>query len=371
MWGSPFLSVQRAEVYRTKSSMFVPKLLGAPVIPARISNRGRGLEPAVPCTPRTRKSLSKYLAPLICESSKGNKSNWNGEEIKRKQPSSQTNKSAKQLRHDRHKYVTTRQRRRRRRRRRRNYREKIGSQSARSADALGSRIIGGEKATIEKYPFAVSLQNNGTFFGHQVEHFCGGGIVGKKWIITSAQCALRIHVKSFHVRTGSACYHMGGVIYGVKAIVVHPAFNVNNYDYDVALVELSENIKYDETTQPIPLPKLYSEIQDGAQVLVLGWGASVLLGPVSNELLCSTMQKINNEDCQQANGADLLTHRMFCALSDHASACVGDSGSPLIFNDALFGITSWSRSCQLQYPTTYTAISAVEDWIIEVMQRNQ
>ncbi|XP_033333431.1 trypsin 3A1 [Megalopta genalis] len=249
-----------------------------------------------------------------------------------------------------------------------NYQGKTGSESAGS---LGSKIIGGELAAIEKYPFAVSLQNNGTFFGHEVEHFCGGGIVGKKWIITSAQCALRIHVKSFHVRAGTACYHAGGVIYGVKGVVIHPAFNQNNYDYDVGIVELSESIVFDETKQPIQLPKLHSEIQDGAQVQVLGWGASVLLGPVSDELLCSTMQKINNEDCRQANGADLLTHRMFCTLSDHASACVGDSGSPLIFNGIFFGVASWSQSCQLEYPTAYTAISEVRDWIIEVIEHSE
>lgn len=94
------------------------------------------------------------------------------------------------------------------------YRERISSKSARFPGLVGPRIIGGESAAIEEYPFVVSitcdrssrsiwhlenrclssqvsLQNNGTFFGHQVEHFCGGSIVGEKWIITSAQCALR------------------------------------------------------------------------------------------------------------------------------------------------------------------------------------
>ncbi|XP_076664974.1 trypsin-7 [Andrena cerasifolii] len=246
------------------------------------------------------------------------------------------------------------------------YRGRIVPQSARSPGSPESRIIGGEKAAIEKYPFAVSLQNNGTFFGHEVEHFCGGGIVGEKWIITSAQCALRIHLKSFHVRAGAACYYQGGDVYDVQGVTIHPAFNEINYDYDVGLVELSRKIEFDSTKRPIKLPELHSEIQNGAQVQVLGWGVSELLGPVSEELLCSTMQKINNEDCQQTSGGDLLTHRMLCALSDTSSACVGDSGSPLVFNDTLFGIASWSRSCAFHYPTAYTAISEVRDWIIEV-----
>ncbi|XP_006621327.2 trypsin-7-like isoform X2 [Apis dorsata] len=246
------------------------------------------------------------------------------------------------------------------------YRERIVSKSARFPGLVGPRIIGGESASIEEYPFVVSLQNNGTFFGHQVEHFCGGGIVGEKWIITSAQCALSVQAKPFHVRAGTSRYYEGGDNYGVQSVAIHPAFNAINYDYDVGLVELSDRITYDNTKQPIKLPKTHSMIDDDSLVLVLGWGASRLLGPVSNELLYTTMRKINNRDCEEASDGDLLTNRMFCALSDTARPCIGDSGSPLIFQGALFGITSWSRSCEWQYPTVFTAIAEVKDWITNV-----
>ncbi|KAG6801613.1 trypsin 5G1 [Apis mellifera caucasica] len=247
------------------------------------------------------------------------------------------------------------------------YRERIVSKSARFPGLVRPRIIGGETAAIEEYPFVVSLQNNGTFFGHQVEHFCGGAIVGEKWIITSAQCALSVQqAKLFHVRAGTSRYYEGGDNYGVQSVAIHPAFNAINYDYDVGLVELSDRITYDTTKQPIKLPKTHSMIDDDSLVLVLGWGASRLLGPVSNELLYTTMRKINNQDCEEASGGDLITNRMFCALSDTARPCVGDSGSPLIFHGALFGITSWSRSCEWQYPTVFTAIAEVKDWIANV-----
>nr|XP_012145735.1 PREDICTED: trypsin-7-like [Megachile rotundata] len=233
-------------------------------------------------------------------------------------------------------------------------------------DSPGSRIIGGAEAYIQHYPFAVSLQNNGTFFGHEVEHFCGGGIIGEKWIITSAQCALRMYVTGFHVRAGSSRYYENGEIYRVKGVTIHPAFNQYNYDFDVGLIQLLDSIKFDNTKQSIMLPETHSMIKDGAQVQVLGWGASRLLGPVSDELLCSTMQKINNENCQEASGGDILTNRMFCAMSDDVGPCVGDSGSPLVFENKLFGITSWSRSCSSKYPTAFTATSEVKDWITEV-----
>ncbi|XP_076303036.1 trypsin 5G1, partial [Lasioglossum baleicum] len=241
--------------------------------------------------------------------------------------------------------------------------ERVVSESGRIRRLAESRIIGGERVAIEEYPFAVSLQNNGTFFGHQVEHFCGGGIVGEKWIITSAQCALRIQVKPFHVRAGTSRYYEGGDVYGVRSVAIHPAFNAFNYDYDVGLVELSTSITFDKTKQPIHLPKTYSMIIDGSLVEVLGWGASQLLGPVSDQLLQSEMRKISNQNCEEASGGNLLTNRMFCTLSDTARPCVGDSGSPLVLGDTLFGVASWSRSCEWQYPTAFTAIAEVKDWI--------
>ncbi|XP_026666911.1 trypsin 5G1-like, partial [Ceratina calcarata] len=229
-----------------------------------------------------------------------------------------------------------------------------------------SRIIGGERASIEEYPFAVSLQNNGTFFGHQVEHFCGGGIVGEKWIITTAQCALSVQVKAFHVRAGTSRYYEGGDVYGVQTVVIHPAFNAINYDYDVGLVQLTDSIQFDTTKQPIKLPKVHSTIDDGSKIRVLGWGAYEFLGPVSDQLLFSTMWKIDNAKCQQASGV-FLTNRMFCAMSSSARPCVGDSGSPVIYHDTLYGVASWSRSCASQYPTAFTAIAEVKDWISEVI----
>ncbi|XP_050575541.1 trypsin-7-like isoform X1 [Bombus affinis] len=129
---------------------------------------------------------------------------------------------------------------------------------------------------------------------------------------------------------------------------------------------LSDIITYDSTKQPIKLPKTHSMIDDDSLVKVLGWGIFELFGPVSDVLLHSTMRKINNQDCEEASGGDLLTNRMFCALSDTARPCVGDSGSSLIFQGTLFGVVSWSRSCDRQYPTAFTAIAELKDWITDI-----
>ena len=45
-------------------------------------------------------------------------------------------------------------------------------------------------------------------------------------------------MKAFHVRAGTSRYYEGGDIYSVQSVVIHPAFNAINYDYDVGLVEV-------------------------------------------------------------------------------------------------------------------------------------
>ncbi|XP_011501550.1 PREDICTED: trypsin 5G1-like [Ceratosolen solmsi marchali] len=174
----------------------------------------------------------------------------------------------------------------------------------------------------------VSLQHNGTFFGHDYDHFCCGIIIKQKWIITSAQCALARKVNEFHVRVGSSKYYENGAIYNIKNIAIHPNYNNIILDYDVALLELTKSIVFDKNTMPIDIPENNEIIQDKTNISIAGWGATQLLGKISDDLRESHVQKISNEACQLYYGNNSVTDRMFCIFTEGSGPCVGDSGSP-------------------------------------------
>ena len=49
-----------------------------------------------------------------------------------------------------------------------------------------NRIVGGTEASIEEFPYQVSIQR----LNH---HICGGSILSQDWILTAAHCKLRVN----------------------------------------------------------------------------------------------------------------------------------------------------------------------------------
>lgn len=54
-----------------------------------------------------------------------------------------------------------------------------------------------------------------------------------------------------------------------------------------------------------------------------------------------------------------------CAYSgiNGTGVCHGDSGSPLVYNGKLIGVTSWLYGCAAGYPDGFTRVSEYIDWI--------
>jgi trypsin len=245
-----------------------------------------------------------------------------------------------------------------------------------TVSAAQPRIVGGNEAVANDYPFMVSVEYQVNNF-----HFCGASLITENKVLTAAHCITehngRIIKDKIQVRLGTNVLNNGsGTVISVKKISKHPLYDPFFLDYDVAILTLKTPVKLDDNINVINLPKACQSIDcltglvtPGTSVRAIGWGLTSEGGNGSDILLQVDMPLISNIDCNVAYGSqdfEDITNRMICADGTHqnpaAGTCQGDSGGPLFaYIEAAraglqTGITSFGYDCA-RYPSGYTRIS--------------
>ncbi|XP_053682184.1 trypsin 3A1-like [Sabethes cyaneus] len=234
--------------------------------------------------------------------------------------------------------------------------------TANAATLSTGKIVGGFQIDIADVPYQVSLQSGG-------HHFCGGSIIGSRWVLTAAHCTVR-DPESYTVRVGSTDRADGGVVIKVQSLKPHPQYNEDTFDYDYALLELAESVGYTRRIQSVSLPKAGEAVEDGSMCTVSGWGDTKNYEESSQLLRAVNVPSVNQEKCVSAYASTgAITERMICAgyAAGGKDSCQGDSGGPLVVDGKLVGVVSWGKGCaQPNLPGVYARVSAVRDWIAEV-----
>ena len=142
-----------------------------------------------------------------------------------------------------------------------------------SLAAITPRILGGERATENQFPFIVSIQMKSrsiiptTYYYH-----CGAAIISERFILTSADCVYNDDPTFYRVSVGA--HKAQGDIYMVKDVIVHPNFAKYNETYeprnDIALLLLEKPIQFTVNTSAINIGRDF--IGENHSVLVAGWG---------------------------------------------------------------------------------------------------
>jgi len=236
--------------------------------------------------------------------------------------------------------------------------------------AVQPRIMGGEPAPANAYPFmaSISVRRSNPRDGH----FCGGSFIAPDWVLTAAHCAKPETASNIQVYGGSNLLSSGGRLYPVDRIVVHEKYDEATQENDIALLHLAQRA----TIAPVRLLTAAEAERlagPGRNATAIGWGLTGDGGDVQNVLRRVGVEIVSNETCN-APGAygGSITEGMLCAgfRAGGKDSCQGDSGGPLVVNNGTgfyqAGVVSWGEGCgQPNKYGVYTRVSAYQPWIAD------
>ncbi|XP_012355296.1 atrial natriuretic peptide-converting enzyme isoform X3 [Nomascus leucogenys] len=238
----------------------------------------------------------------------------------------------------------------------------------RFAARMNKRILGGRTSRPGRWPWQCSLQSEPS------GHICGCVLIAKKWVLTVAHC--------FEGRENAAVWK---VVLGinnldhpsvfmqtrfVKTIILHPRYSQAVVDYDISIVELSEDINETGYVRPVCLPSPEQWLEPDTYCYITGWGHMGSKMPF--KLQEGEVRIISLEHCQSYFDMKTITTRMICAGYEFGTvdSCMGDSGGPLVCEKpggrwTLFGLTSWGSVCfsKVLGPGVYSNVSYFVEWI--------
>jgi len=270
----------------------------------------------------------------------------------------------------------------------------VSAEELRAADSSAlktNRIINGVKSSAGAWPSTVALLNTNiikkveagevidTPFAHAnyQAQFCGATLIASKWVMTAAHCIVDSDTEAHKTPSDIVALigtndlvntSSGSIRASVKRIIVHPYYNNETTDTDIALLELV----YD--TSFVTMDVSGNDVPDGIPATVVGWGTlDSDTDDFPKDLYEVEVPIVNRAICERSLdkysfGSVNLSQNMICAGSTGKDSCSGDSGGPLMAREngeyVVVGISSWGLECAK--PDTYgiyTRVSKFKNWI--------
>jgi secreted trypsin-like serine protease len=234
------------------------------------------------------------------------------------------------------------------------------------------RIVNGITVKYQKYPFFGVLWYKG------IPAICGASLIKKgtqSIVITAAHCvdfavASELQVGFYQPNRITKKY-----LYNVTKIQIHPGWNPDTEENDIALLTIAGNPPSEVPVLEIPSKVLGAKfIIPGTNTKVIGYGATSQGGDQSLLLQCgcTPIVSINNPQVlytpSEIKKGMILAGKNFGTPATNVDACQGDSGSPLLYvyngTTYLVGLVSWGEGCALYgYPSVYTDVNYYREWI--------
>lgn len=215
----------------------------------------------------------------------------------------------------------------------------------------------------------------------QQDSSCAGTFLGDKWVLTAAHCVDSINTSLFKMNVGEYDLSDGAEnAIDIANVYIHPLYENEEFDNDIALVELVSSPVGAPRGIKIADPSLTDQYAvEKSLSTVAGWGGRVGYepggGPTSDfpDILHKVdLQLMTNQQCIETLTADntFVTSNMICAAVPEGGkgSCQGDSGGPLVVNTGSgiqqVGIVSFGIGCAAAgNPGVYTRVSQYKQWI--------
>jgi secreted trypsin-like serine protease len=221
------------------------------------------------------------------------------------------------------------------------------------AELHKSQIIGGEEVWPGKWPWVVYVLSKNAA--------CGGTLISDQWVLTAAHCRLSTETKCVLGSFDRSKFEDTTVTANVIQVIVHPNYNEDTLEDDIALLKLNVPVPFTSYINPICLPTSDHNLKN-QQMWLAGWGRDENRKPTNI---------LNDIECRYISYCNLENHstlKNICVkfLQKKNSACDGDSGGPLIIQIngkyELVGVIS-SVASNCRSPTSTTKVWYYLDWI--------
>ncbi|CAO1338292.1 unnamed protein product [Diamesa serratosioi] len=226
---------------------------------------------------------------------------------------------------------------------------------------------------------------------NKVTYDCGGSLISKKFVLTAGHCVNNKLRQPAYVRLGKVSLAAEVVDddsentpqdINIKMVHLHKNYTSRKKYNDIALLELTENVKYDNAVLPACLYTKRGDIDSKENLIITGWGITdTNTKQKSDWLLKATVSALSIQECNQKfehlNLPQInqgLLSTQLCAFDQlkNSDACQGDSGGPIQIKQSdnrfyIVGVTSFGAACGSEFPGIYTRVSEYLDFIEETV----
>ncbi|XP_053663533.1 chymotrypsin-2-like [Anopheles marshallii] len=242
-----------------------------------------------------------------------------------------------------------------------------------SSSYAAEYIIGGMDAKEGAVPYQVSLQLQG-------KHFCGGSIVGDRWILTAAHCVVGVNLNETRVVVGTNNWKKGGIAYAVDRSFPYNNLSLNSFYMkdDIILLRLAFPLKLNNRVRQIAYTA--EIVPDNATLTVTGWGR---INKVQRPKMLQTLdvRHITLNRCRDIIDKSKflspynikLFENVMCTFKKRGQGtCNGDSGSPVTWKGKQVAIVKakLTDECGVGLPDIQTRISFYHDWLQKTIASN-